>query len=310
MSKQLLGQFYTTSDVFNSSDAFACWFERVPKGRPVVEPFAGAGHLFSYVDVDWHGFDLDPKHPEVVRRDTLADFPQGYSVCITNPPYLAKTVISRKKLPVKVHHEDIYLDCLEQCLLNCDYVAAIIPSTFWNQKLFKDRLFAWDKLDRAVFSDTDNPVGVAYFVPEKVGFTRLFVNGKEFIPNVEDVPSSVKFPVKFNLNTSNEFLVNGIDSIAADNIHLKLQVGLDLSGLRDKDGNFKSTNRNSFPLECPYLAEGDLPDINRFIEGWRERTRDFYLTSFKSCGKSGKYRKRISFKEVKWILSRFYQESR
>lgn len=310
MSKQLLGQFYTTSDVFNTSDAFACWFEKVPKDRPVIEPFAGAGHLFPYIDVDWHGYDLDPKHEKVATRNTLTDFPLGYSVCITNPPYLAKTVVSRKKLPVVLHHEDLYLDCLEQCLLNCEYVAAIIPSTFWNQRLFKDRLFAWDKLDRAVFSDTDCPVGVAYFVPERVDFTRLFVNGKEIFLSVEDTPTSVKFPVKFNVSGATEFLVVGIDEVARDNIHLRTQLGVDMSSLKNGEGEIKKTNRNLFTVECPHLKEDDLPEINRLITEWRERTQDFYLTSFKSCGKSGKYRKRISFREVKWILSRFYPEGR
>ena len=306
MSKQLLGQFFTTSDVFSTSDAFHAWFSLTPKNQPVLEPFAGAGHLFSYVDVEWTGFDLEPKHPNVIKRDTLRDFPPGYSTCITNPPYLAKTVISRKKLPVEVQCEDLYLDCLSQCLAHCDYVAVIIPSTFWNQKLFKDRLYAWDKLDMSVFSDTDNPVGVAYFTPEKVERTRLFVNGQEFFPEVNDIPTRVNFPVKFNLSSSVDFLVNGIDTVERDNIYLTMQRGLDLSSLRDKKGNFKPTNRNSFSVECPHLREKDLEKINAFVSEWRHRTRDFYLTSFKSCQKNGDYRKRISFTEVKWILSKFY----
>ena len=145
-SKQLLGQYYTTTDPFNNSDAFKSWYNLVPKDEPVLEPFAGAGNLFDFIDAAWVGYDIDPQHFNVEIRDTIKDFPKDYQVCITNPPYLAKTIISRKRLPVIVKHEDLYLDCLQLMLDNCDYVAAIIPSTFYNQNLFKDRLFAWDKL--------------------------------------------------------------------------------------------------------------------------------------------------------------------
>ena len=112
----------------------------VPKDVKFLEPFAGGGHLFNYISADWDGYDIQPNHPDVVNRNTIEDFPRGYKVCITNPPYLAKTVVSRKKLPVVLNHEDLYLDALQLCLDNCDYVAAIIPSTFWNQKLFKAML--------------------------------------------------------------------------------------------------------------------------------------------------------------------------
>ena len=100
MSKQLLGQFYTTTDPFSISDAFSAWYQMVPKDQTILEPFAGAGHLFSYVDANWSGFDLEPNHPDIIQRDTIKEFPTGYKVCITNPPYLAKTVVSRKKLPI------------------------------------------------------------------------------------------------------------------------------------------------------------------------------------------------------------------
>jgi hypothetical protein len=307
MSKQLLGQFYTTTDPFSISDAFSAWYQMVPKDQTILEPFAGAGHLFSYVDANWSGFDLEPNHPDVIQQDTIKEFPIGYKVCITNPPYLAKTVVSRKKLPVVLNHEDLYLDALQKCLDHCEYVAAIIPSTFWNQNLFKDRLYAWDKFDMELFSDTDNPAGVAYFVPNNVSRTRTFINGKEVHLNAEEnTPITIDFPVIFNPQGLSPFLVNGIDTVEQNNIHIRKIEGFDTSSLVDKTGKCKSTNRNMFPIECEYLRGEDLPKINQMINDWREETQDFYLTSFKSCKKDGKYRKRISFKEVRWLLHRFY----
>ena len=49
-SKQLLGQYYTTTDPFNNSDAFKSWYSLVPKDEPILEPFAGAGNLFDFID--------------------------------------------------------------------------------------------------------------------------------------------------------------------------------------------------------------------------------------------------------------------
>lgn len=305
-TKRLLGQFYTTTDPFSTSDAFAIWHQLIPKDTTILEPFAGAGHLFSYIAANWDGFDLEPNHPDVSQRDTIANFPIGYKVCITNPPYLAKTVISRKKLPVVLNHEDLYLDALQKCLDHCDYIAAIVPSTFWNQNLFKDRLYAWDKFDMELFSDTDNPAGVAYFVPNKVNKTRTFINGKEVHLNANNTPITINFPVIFNPQDLSPYLVNGIDTIEKNNIHVRKIDGFDVSKLLDNNGKCKTTNRNMFPIICENLRDEDLPQINKMIGDWREETQDFFLTSFKSCKKDGKYRKRISFKEVRWLLQRFY----
>ena len=305
MSKQLLGQYYTTTDPFNNSGAFRSWYQMVPKDT-ILEPFAGAGHLFSYVNAEWHGYDIEPNHDAVQYRDTFKDFPTGYRVCITNPPYLAKTVVSRKKLPVQLIHEDMYLDALQLMLDNCEYVAAIVPSTFWNQKLFKDRLYAWDKFDMQLFSDTDAPAGVAYFVPHKVGHTRTYVNGEEIVLTAHNTPTKTDFPVRFNPRDLAPILVNGIDTNTQDNIHLRMMQDHDVPALVNSMGECKSTNRNHFPIESTMVKEIDLPAINAMIDQWRHETKDFFLTSFKSPMASGKYRKRISFLEVRWLLHRFY----
>ena len=304
LNKQLLGQFYTTTDPFNCSDAFKDWYEMVPKDDTFLEPFAGAGHLFDYIDVKWDGYDIEPNHHNVVQRNTIEDFPQGYNVCITNPPYLAKTVVSRKKLPVYLRYEDLYLDALEKCLDNCEYVAAIIPSTFWNQNFFKSRLYAWDKIDMKLFSDTDNPAGVAYFVPYTVEKTRTYINGQYIELDYEYTPRNCEFPVVFNPPDFGPYVVNGIDSIDGDNIYFRGVEERDYDKLTNSNGVCKNTNRNIFPLRCMSLSDKHLPLLNEAIDEYRFSTKDFYLTSFKSCMRSGKYRKRISFKEVRWLLDK------
>lgn len=299
-NKILRGQFFTTTNPFKGSDAFDDWFSLLPEDTEILEPFAGAGNLFDYLPKSkWVGYDIEPKHPDVIQQDTLQNFPKGYQVCITNPPYLAKTTCTRKKLSVQPVLEDLYLDCLKLALDNCDYVAAIIPSTYIGTKLFSDRLYAWDKIDYVLFSDTDNPVGVAYFVPDKVASTKYFVNGKKINLTNEDTPDSVDLKMEFNVSHGN-FVLCAIDLISQDNIKMYKE-----DETFDRSKFLKNTSRNYSLFYCPSITEDDIDGINQFITDWRERTKDFFITSFKSEQKSGKYRKRFSFGQFKWVVSEY-----
>lgn len=288
--KQLLGQFYTTSDPFANSDAFSLWNAIRPKNVKVLEPFAGAGSLYSYLNENWIGYDIDPKHESIQKRDTILNFPKEYEVCITNPPYLAKTTSSRKKLNLEMKYQDLYLDCLELMLTHCSYVAAIIPSTFYNTKLFRNRLIAWDKLDREVFSDTDVPVGVAYFTPQAER-TELFVNGKAI---QEHEPQHVNFDLSFNVSHGN-YVLCAIDQTKKRSIYVHDEIDS-----FDRQKYLKHTSRNYSLFHSSQQL--NLSKINSFIENWRDETQDFYLTSFKSLMKNGIYRKRMNFSILKWII--------
>ena len=128
---------------------------------------------------------------------------------------------------------------------------------------------------------------------------------KEFIIKVF-IFSFRNFPVKFNPKDLSPYLVNGIDTIRSNNIHLRRSDGFDISKLVNSKGECKTTNRNMFPIECSYLEDEHLDGINQMIEDWRAETKDFFLTSFKTCKYDGTYRKRISFIEVRWILSNYF----
>ena len=89
-----------------------------------------------------------------------------------------------------------------------------------------------------------------------------------------------------------------------DNIYLKRMEDEDRRGLVDGNGKCKTTNRNKFPIESSYLKDKHIPLFNEALQEYRYETNDFYMTSFKSLQKSGKYRKRITFKEVRWLLEK------
>ena len=302
-NKILRGQFFTTSNPFENSNAFSSWFSLLPEDAEILEPFAGAGNLFDYLpESKWVGYDIEPKHPDVIEQDTIKNFPKDYKVCITNPPYLAKTTCTRKNLPVQPILEDLYLDCIKLALDNCDYVCAIIPSTFIGTKLFADRLYAWDKIDYVLFSDTDKPVGVAYFVPNKVNTTKYYVNGEEILITADDTPETKDLHLEFNVSHGN-YVLCAIDLVSQDNIKIYKE---DSSFNRSKF--LKNTSRNYSLFYCPDLKDEDIDGINEFITKWRERTKDFFITSFKSEQKSGKYRKRFSFGQFKWVVSQYLKE--
>ena len=108
----------------------------------------------------------------------------------------------------------------------------------------------------------------------------------------------------FNPPNFSDYIINGIDIANKDNIYLKRMKDEDRKGLVDKNGKCKETNRNKFPIESPYLKDKHIPLFNEALQEYRYQTNDFYMTSFKSLQKGGKYRKRISFKEVRWLLEK------
>ena len=269
-----LGQFYTTFNPF-VGDAFDEWIKSVPT-KTFLEPFAGSGNLFNFIDGNWVGYDIEPSSDNIIRQDTLADFPTGFSVCITNPPYLAKNVITRKRLDVQVKEADLYLDCLVKMLDNCEYIAAIVPSTFLNQTKFHSRLSHFDKIDRKLFDSTDEPACVAYFMPQCVD-TKYYVNGIQ----VKPLKLSGKSNVKFNSDNPN-YTLFAIDSIQGNSIRVE----------HYNNELIKHTNRHIVPFESDEL---DLDTINANINRYRDITKDLELTSFKSCKHDGTYRKRMPF---------------
>jgi len=97
------------------------------------------GYNFDFVS-----YDINPGSLEVKKRDAIKEFPQGYKLIITNPPYLAKNSAHRKKIDFPTtKYDDLYKLCLEIMLKNCDYVGAIIPASFINADLFLDRLHSY-----------------------------------------------------------------------------------------------------------------------------------------------------------------------
>jgi len=129
MSKASLGQFYTTryKYIFDG-------MKKIKKSLIVIEPFCGKGDLLGYLNGNpTELYDIDPKYPNTIKRDTLANPPeyQGKFV-LTNPPYLARNKCKNKDIFEKYSQNDLY-KCFINNIIDDPPIGGliIIPLNFW-----------------------------------------------------------------------------------------------------------------------------------------------------------------------------------
>ena len=145
MEKKERGQFFTadaypfTLPSFNTGPAQADIASNC-----VLEPFAGSNNIIKFLREQGYikatggswSFDINPQDSEVEQRDTMADFPTGYDVCVTNPPWISKTSATIGGLDYgekndglfgeatpMVIYNNLYKEGLDRCLKNCGWVA-------------------------------------------------------------------------------------------------------------------------------------------------------------------------------------------
>lgn len=325
--KRLLGQFYTITNPFRN-DAFISWLEGIPniENETIIEPFAGANNIVSLVQDmnprgteiynNWACFDISPSDAnsvpeyEVQKQDTIKNFPTGYKVAITNPPYLAKNSATRRGLEyVGDPYDDTYKKALEVMLDNCDYVGAIIPESFITADLFHNRLDTVISLACKMFDDTDCPVCLALFVPEKEtnDFTiyrnetrlgtyselkDLLFTSRYKIGNwkVNDPKGSIGVCCVDSQKGQSTKFMNG-EEIPEEDIKGSSRAFTRISGLPD------NIDRIEFIRRC-----------NTKLNEYRKKTKDVFLTSFKGLRQDGKYRRRLDFKTVKAIMCTVLEE--
>jgi hypothetical protein len=167
--KRTNGQYFTQNNPFENA-AFMEWGKMCGlQKQTILEPFAGANNLIEMLKSmnlcrGFASYDIEPKNANVLYKDTLLDFPKGYNICVTNPPYLAKNSATRRRLNYpNTNYDDLYKHALSKCLENCENVGAIIPASFLNARLFRHRLSHYILLSSKMFNDTEHPVCLALF---------------------------------------------------------------------------------------------------------------------------------------------------
>lgn len=323
--KRSLGQYFTQGNPFHLKP-FGDWMERFWENRPILlEPFAGANNIIRLVraagwDGKWWCCDIQPPAPqaegvEVVRRDSLANFPSGFRVAITNPPYLAKNSAVRRGLAFpSTPYDDLYKVALERMLGEVDYVAAIIPESFLTADLFHRRLVAGISLTSKMFEDTDHPVCLALFVPAEEKKGTLFEetdfeiwDGNRFLGMHKDLTAGLgraeaRQPWKFN-DPQGLIGLRALDGTSGASIQFVRGETIPSEGIKH------SSRALSRIGGCPVGYEDAIIAIaNRLIDGYRASTHDALMTAFKGLRKDGRYRRRLDFAQARRILDLAFEE--
>ena len=303
-NKRTNGQYFTEFNPFNNS-GFAEWSASCDIiNQNVLEPFAGSNNLIKMLQNmgfcnNFSSFDLEPQDEFVQLKDTLLDFPSGFKVCVTNPPYLAQNSAKRRGLffPDTIY-DDLYKIALDKCLQNCDYVAAIIPASFLNSKLFRNRLSHYILLSGKMFSDTEHPVCLALF-EKKATDVKIFENA-EYLGLLSEfekkIPQSTqKIDMKFNDKNGKLGLI-AIDNTIEPSI--RFCKGSDIN-----PDNISVSSRSITRISIDADVDKIIKKLNDKLMSFREETHDLFLTPFKGLRKDNKYRKRISFGLTRKIIN-------
>jgi len=301
--KRQRGQYFTKENPFNHP-AFKAWAKTA--GLPqsdLLEPFAGANSLISMLSEmglcrTSTSYDISPANKQVKRKDTLKCFPKGYSVCVTNPPWLAKNSATIRGLRFPdCTYDDIYKFALKRCLDNCAYVAALVPESFITANLFQERLKSFVSLTSGLFEDTQHPVGLAMFKPECSKDVVVWSGNKKVgmlscLKSIKPNPKEHGINIKFNQPEGNVGLI-ALDNTLEPSIRF-----CDVSEL--KNYKVKPTGRHITKLKVQ--GEIRISDWNQVLNEVRKKTYDVLMTCYKGIRRDGMYRRRCDWSFARGII--------
>lgn len=327
-NKREKGQFFTTVSPFNHK-LFYEWYELIgdKHAEIFIEPFAGSNNIIRMIrDLDveqpkgWASYDIEPPENnvtpdvEVIQQDTLNDFPIGYKVSITNPPYLAKNSAKRRGMPFPdTEFDDLYKVSLSVMLENLEYVAAIIPESFITQDRFMGRLFGVISLNIKMFDDTEAPVCLALFTPDLSKDYEIY-RGDTYIGKFSEIsseldlfklsPNTHKQKWKFN-DPLGKIGLRAIDNTYSDSIEFVRGETIDSSEIKVSSRALTRISGVSFDSEED--LDSFIEVCNRLLSTYRLNTQDIFMTSFKGLRADGRYRRRLSFAEARVLLNKGYE---
>ncbi len=302
--KRARGRYYTRGNPFDLPP-FLRWAEQA--GLPdscVLEPFAGANNIIKTLKKlglcgSFKSYDLEPTDKTVEKRDTIARFPQGFEVCVTNPPWLARNSATRRGLPFAgTRYDDLYKHCLELCLNHCEYVAALIPASYLQSRLFQDRLQTYILLHDTIFNDTENPVCLSLFgglpLPsgKPTGRVDIYYDA-DYIGTLASLMA--KLPkqkndrrVKFN-DPKGDLGFISFDNTKKPSIHFCRAEEIE-------DYPIKESSRFITRISGNFGSLSGLIDrLNEQVSAFRKETHDVFLTPFKGMREDGEYRRRMDY---------------
>lgn len=306
--KRSLGQYFTTYNPFQN-DGFKKWsLDCGLKSNIILEPFAGSNnliHMLQEMDLckKFVSYDIEPQNNIVQARNTLIDFPKNFDICITNPPYLARNSATQRGLHFpNTEYDDLYKHAIDKCLQHCKYVGAIIPASFLNAKLFRDRLTHYILLNTTMFNDTEHPVCLALFCNTsddvKIYHDNQYLG---YLSELEKSLPTSKQKIEMRFNDKN----GSLGLIAIDNT---VEPSIRFCCGKEIDSNKISTSSRSITRiavggNVGGNVGGLINDLNAKLTSLRQSTYDIFLTPFKGLRKDGKYRRRLDFQLARQLIN-------
>lgn len=310
------------------------WVAQIPSvnNATFAEPFGGANNIIklfveAYPDVQyaqWKSYDIDPEAvshnqvPEIplIRRDTLLN-PVQAKVAVTNPPYLAKNSATRLGYKIDFgRYQDLYEIGIAKMLDSIDYVAAIIPESFLTRKLFKERLYGFVSITTSLFDDTDFPVGLALWVPQRQKDYLVYVGDKRigYYNMIKDTTQLFR-AVSTGRGGKRKIIFNdpqgilglqAIDNTLEDSILFTRGESIPSESIKISSRaitRIKVVDQYGKDLITAKSLDSDIASLNKCLKTFREETSDLFLTSFKGLRRDGKYRRRLDFKTASFIIN-------
>ena len=292
------GQYFTIGNPFDL-EPFEHWARHagLPMAR-LLEPFAGANNIVRTLAAmgwcnEYASYDIAPAASSVRRRNCIKNFPKGHRVCVTNPPWLARNSATRRGLPYpQTRHDNLYKHCLQLCLANCRHVAAIIPASYLQARLFLRRLDAYILLHNALFNDTENPACLALFSARADDRVRLY-SDNDYMGTLSAMHAALPVArrdrnIRFNDPRGQ------LGFISFDNT--------ESPGIRFCRGEEVDARQIKVSSRFITRISGDFDNLPRLINRlndaiarYRHHTKDMLLTPFKGLRKDGRYRRRMDY---------------
>lgn len=308
-TKRSLGQFYTISKNPFELTGFMSWAEEANlPNETILEPFAGANHIIKSLQAlnlcnAFVSYDIHPADQAVKTRDTLKNFPKKgeYKVCVTNPPWLARNSATRRKLPYPdCKYDDMYKFCLELCLAKCRFVAALIPASYLQSGLFRERLSTYILLHNQIFNETENPVCLALFADHECLSTRVYYDDR-YIGELKDLESKRPKGIEQRQLRFND-PEGPLGFISFDNTKGRSIRFCEVSEIEAYE--IKQSSRFITRISGDFVVVPNLIEqLNSLLAKFRDETKDLFLTPFKGIRDDGYYRRRMFFSQARDLIN-------
>lgn len=341
-TKKELGQFYTTNYEYILSNM------KLPNNiTTIIEPFVGKGDLLKFVkDLDKYNleiYDIDPKYPNTIKRDTLLD-PPDYTdkFILTNSPFLArnKSKGKNKDLYDKYNCNDLY-KCFIVSIIDsiCQGGIIIIPLNFlcsirkndiqlrklflekysidiiniFEEQVFDDTSYAVCSISFYKRTNSDSSAKIFIYPSKKKIITKFSCeNNYTFGGEIYNLPENPEYKIeratKHNKNSIN--ITNILLKCIDDNIdnQLGFKIVSDENRFIDETALLSARSYATLVINKSLTLEQQQDLVNKmndYIKDQRAKYNSLFLTNYRESNSIA--RKRISFdlafKICNYILS-------